>query len=79
MDYFLNVIEVGEQKLSDIRCGESEKGVKLSFTTPDRRNVTVSFAKEGRLSGRIRIESGGKILLDEQLTGKIQKQGGYLF
>ena len=53
--------------------------MKLSFTTPDRRNVTVSFAKEGRLSGRIRIESGGKILLDEPLTDKIRKQGGYLF
>ena len=65
--------------MSGIRCKESENEVTLSFITPGRRNVTVIFAKKGPLSGQIRIESDDKLLLDENLTDKIQEQAGFLF
>ena len=78
-DYFLNVIEVGDQPLADIRCRETGSEAEVSFVTPDQRTVTVSFSKTGRISGRIRIGKDGKSLCDEQFTERIQEQGGYLF
>ena len=78
-DYFLNVIEAGDQPLANIRCRETDSEAEVSFVTPDQRTVTVSFSKTGRISGRIRIGKDGKSLCDEQFTERIQEQGGYLF
>jgi hypothetical protein len=78
-DYFLNVIDVGDKPLSEIRCEETAAAAEVAFTTAEGRKITVSFGKTGYLSGWIRIEKEGKILLEEQLTQLIQKQAGFLF
>lgn len=78
-DYFLNVMDVGDHALTDIRCEETASEAKVIFTTPDRRLVTVCFGKTGRLSGSIRIEKEGRILCEEKLTDRIQKQKGFLY
>ena len=78
-DYFLNVIDVGEKAVRDIRLTEDAKTATVTFTTPQGRKVTAVFNKTGRTGGRIRIEEKGKVLCDEALTQRVQPQSGFLY
>ena len=78
-DYFLNVIDVGDNPVKDIRLVEDTASATVTFTTAQGRKVTATFRKTGAIGGRIRIEENGKVLCGEALTTHVQPQGGFLY
>ena len=78
-DYFLNVIDVGEQTVKDIRCKEDEKTASVTFTTPQGRTVRAVFNKLGGPGGKITVSENGKKLCNEEFTRKVQPQKGFLY
>ena len=78
-NYFLNVIDVGDKSISDVKHEDGKNHVTVSFTTPDKRKITVTFAKTGAASGTVQIEKEGKNLLKENLTRSVLNQKGFLY
>ncbi|MBR2426893.1 MAG: heparinase II/III family protein [Lentisphaeria bacterium] len=78
-DYFLNVLDVGDHPVKDIRSTEDAESVTVTFTTVQGRKVTATFRKSGATGGRIRVEEKGKVLCDEALRQNVQPQAGFLY
>ncbi len=78
-DCFLNVIDVGDRAISNVRCIQDSQTATASFDTPDGKKVTVTFRKTGKTGGNIRItDSGGKERVSEPLSTRILNQSGFV-
>ncbi|MBO4513758.1 MAG: heparinase II/III family protein [Victivallales bacterium] len=73
-DYFLNVIEVGDQPVKEMKCSENKDTVTLDLVLHDGKKVEITFNKDGEAGGKITIGS-----LSQPLTQQIQPQAGFLF
>lgn len=75
-DLFLHLIQTSDQtveKLVDSRTSEKGGQIELTFTA-GARTYTIGLNKNGDVGGHIRIEEGGKALVDKDLTQAIQSQ-----
>jgi len=69
-DVFLHLIQASDQtveKMVDSRITEKDQQTDLAFSV-GARTYTISLNKTGDVGGHIRIEDGGKVLLDKDLT-----------
>ena len=75
-DYFLHLIQVGDQKLKamdEAEFSESASCAKLRFHAGER-DVSVRFAKTGHVGGHIRIVEKNRTIVDRYLTDHVQQQ-----
>lgn len=78
-DVFLHLIQVGNGGLARItpcEVHEEDGAVEMAFDAGARR-VTLRFASRGPVGGAIRIERGGKILVDRRLADTVMPQTGF--
>ena len=73
-DYFLNVIEVGDQPVKEMKCSENKDAVTLNMVLHDGKKVEIIFNKDGDVGGKITIDA-----FTQELTRQIQPQEGFLF
>jgi hypothetical protein len=73
-DYFLNVIEVGDQPAKEIKCSEDKNTVTLDMVTHDGKKVQVVFKKDGTVGGKVTVGD-----FSEELTQKEEPQAGFLY
>ncbi len=77
-DMFVHLIQAADrtkEKMTEAEAVATPSGPGVRFKAGDR-TVTVSFGEKGGPTGRVRIESGSKILLDRALTTGVQPQSG---
>jgi len=77
-DVFLHLIQASDQameKMAESRVSERGEQIQLTFTA-GARAYTISLNKTGAVGGRIRIEEGGKAVVDKDLTRDVQPQTG---
>lgn len=78
-DVFLHLLQVGDRnRLGEMGLAErveTAEGVGVKFEAGGKV-CTVSFAVQGEPAGRIQIVSGGRTLVDRELSRRVQPQSG---
>ena len=77
-DVFLHLIEVGDKDLramSPAELIESEGAVGVRFRAGEK-TATVMFATKGDAAGQIRIEAGGRPVIEQDLARGVMPQAG---
>ena len=70
--HVLYVTDSGKEAAPPVEMTDGEQ-VVLSFADAGRSYI-VSLRKDGPVGGHVKVTEGGKVLLDQDLTGKIQPQ-----
>ncbi|MBI3946328.1 MAG: heparinase II/III family protein [Armatimonadetes bacterium] len=77
-DCFLHLIQVSDQtaaKMVESRASDRGDQIELTFTA-GARTYTITLNKTGAVGGHIRIEEGGKSVVERALTREVMPQSG---
>ncbi|MBI3946329.1 MAG: hypothetical protein HY321_10450 [Armatimonadetes bacterium] len=77
-DCFLHLIQASDQtvqKMAESQVRDRGNQVELTFAV-GARTYTIALNKTGAVGGHIRIEEGGKSVVDKDLTREVQRQEG---
>ncbi|MEN6644148.1 MAG: heparinase II/III family protein [Armatimonadia bacterium] len=77
-DVFLHLLQVGDNKLEGMTEGkvETRDGQAVLRFEAAGKQVTVTLATSGPVGGAIKIEQGGKVLVERALTETVMAQEG---
>lgn len=78
-DYFLNVLDVGDKPVKQVSSSEDEQTATVYITLADGRKAEITFNKNGRPGGQVRIDGMAGTPVNEKLTQKVAPQSGFLF